>query len=155
MKKLKGFTLIELVIVIAILGILAGLAIPRFQDAQARANSARVLGDLRTIQPAVEMYITAGNKMPSGLKTGNGGINDYVDNGKKVFPLLVEKGFLGAYPYPPNYSEARAFYYNGGTTHTLPKGMEYGVYIKTADASTCEATLNTMTLQEALQNLRT
>lgn len=50
MKKLKGFTLIELVIVIAILGILAGIAIPRFIDTTEAARGAKLLGDMRTIE---------------------------------------------------------------------------------------------------------
>lgn len=48
-KNQKGFTLVELVVVIAILGILAGLAIPRFMDATASARGARIVADMRTI----------------------------------------------------------------------------------------------------------
>lgn len=125
MKSIKAFSLVELVIVIAIIGILAGLAIPYFMTAQAKTNSARVLGDLRTIQSALEMYIATGNEMPSGLDFIS--IDGYTANGKKIFPLLVEKGFLGAYPYPPNYYDAKQFYYKPDTVYTLPKGMEYGV----------------------------
>lgn len=61
-KNRKGFTLIELVVVIAILGILAGLAIPRFMDATASARGARIVADMRTIDSAVLMY---------NAKTGN------------------------------------------------------------------------------------
>ena len=52
----KGFTLIELVVVIAILGILAGIAIPRFLDAQASAKGAKIVADLRTINSAAMVY---------------------------------------------------------------------------------------------------
>lgn len=61
-KNRKGFTLVELVVVIAILGILAGLAIPRFMDATASARGARIVADMRTIDSAVLMY---------NAKTGN------------------------------------------------------------------------------------
>ena len=56
LKGKKGFTLIELVIVIAILGILAGLAIPRFLDATASARGSRIIADLRTIDSAIVIY---------------------------------------------------------------------------------------------------
>jgi type II secretion system protein G len=52
----SGFTLIELVIVIAILGILAGIAIPRFMAAQEEARGAKLLADIRTIESAANMY---------------------------------------------------------------------------------------------------
>ena len=55
-KNKKGFTLVELVVVIAILGILAGIAIPRFMDATASARGAKIVADMRTIDSAATMY---------------------------------------------------------------------------------------------------
>ena len=55
-KNKKGFTLVELVVVIAILGILAGIAIPRFMDATATARGAKIVADMRTIESSESMY---------------------------------------------------------------------------------------------------
>ncbi len=52
----KAFTLIELLIVVAIIGILAAIAIPNFLEAQVRAKVARVKSDLRNIATAEEVY---------------------------------------------------------------------------------------------------
>ncbi len=54
--KSHAFTLIELLIVVAIIGILAAIAVPNFLNAQLRAKIGRVKSDLRSIQTAIEMY---------------------------------------------------------------------------------------------------
>jgi len=64
-KGKKGFTLIELVIVIAILGILAGIAIPRFLDATATARGAKIVADLRTIDSAIVIYNAKTGSLPT------------------------------------------------------------------------------------------
>ncbi len=56
MKNRKGFTLIELMIVIAIIGILAAMAVPNFKKARASARQKACFSNLRVIQGAVEMY---------------------------------------------------------------------------------------------------
>ncbi len=52
----KAFTLIELLIVVAIIAILAAIAVPNFLEAQTRSRVSRAMNDLRTISLAMESY---------------------------------------------------------------------------------------------------
>jgi len=59
MKKSKGFTLIELMIVVAIIGILAAVAIPKFANLIRQANEASCKGNLGAIRSALSIYYGA------------------------------------------------------------------------------------------------
>ena len=59
MRKPRGFTLTELVIVVALVGILAAVVIPLLQRAMIAANEAETLGDIRTIIDAQTSYSAA------------------------------------------------------------------------------------------------
>ena len=52
----RGFTLIELMIVVVIIGILVGIAVPNFTSMQGRAKEASVKGNMHTLQLAMEDY---------------------------------------------------------------------------------------------------
>ena len=63
MKK-NAFTLIELLIVVAIIAILAAIAVPNFLEAQTRSKVARVKADLRSIGVALESYAVDYSRFP-------------------------------------------------------------------------------------------
>ena len=96
LKSNKGFTLVELVVVIAILGILAGIAIPRFLDATATARGAKIVADMRTLESAQTIYYAKNGQYPAS---------------NTVMKDLVQ----GGWPTPPTGSCIIAH-----TTGTLP-----------------------------------
>lgn len=58
----KGFTLVEIMIVVAIIALLAAIAVPGFLRARKRAQASRILNDLRLIDSAIDQYAIETNK---------------------------------------------------------------------------------------------
>ena len=72
MQRYSAFTLIELLIVVAIIGILAAIAVPNFLNARVRAKISAVQSDFRTIIQGAEMYqIDWGRFPPDGAYVNN------------------------------------------------------------------------------------
>ena len=71
-KMKRGFTLIELMIVIAVMAILIGISLPHFKGMQDEGRSAKAAGELRTLTTAIEsFYIHHDNEYPVQTTTVN------------------------------------------------------------------------------------
>jgi prepilin-type N-terminal cleavage/methylation domain-containing protein len=83
-KNRGGFTLVEIMIVVAIIALLAAIAVPNFLRARKRSQATRILEDLRIIDSAIDQYAIETNK--SGGATVNWtDIQSYLKKGSVIY----------------------------------------------------------------------
>jgi len=92
-SKPSAFTLIELLIVVAIIGILAAIAVPNFLNAQIRAKIARVESDMRSLATAFESYRLDHNDYPHIFPP------NWMD--ERYLPLTTPVSYMTAIPKDP------------------------------------------------------
>ena len=67
MKNNKGFTLIEMLVVVAIIGLLSSVVVVGLGSARQNARDARRISDIRQIQNALEVYYSSAQSYPDAL----------------------------------------------------------------------------------------
>jgi len=89
MKKQQGFTLIELMIVVAIVAILAAIALPAYQDYMKRSKVSEAVATAGACKTSVAEYAAAANKLPTTLAQSG------CSNEKSQYVKAVDVGAAG------------------------------------------------------------
>jgi len=93
--KKAGFTLVEIMIVVAIIALLAAIAVPGFLRARKRSQASKILNDLRMIDAAVDQYA-----IETGKKTGDVvNVSDWTNYVKKDSALYNTGADMFSNPY--------------------------------------------------------
>jgi prepilin-type N-terminal cleavage/methylation domain-containing protein len=92
-KRRGGFTLVEIMIVVAIIALLAAIAVPGFLRARKRSQASRIINDLRLIDSAVDQYAIENNKS-SGQTVAIADWTNYLKKGTNLYS--TGKDILGA-----------------------------------------------------------
>ena len=104
-KNRGGFTLVEIMIVVAIIALLAAIALPGFLRARKRSQATRVINDLRSIDSAVDQYALETNKT-GGVAVSTADWTSYLKSGTSLYNTASD---LFGQPY------------GGQTVDALPK----------------------------------
>ena len=90
MKNKKGFTLIEMLIVVAIIAILSGLILSGLNRARMQSRDARRMADIKNIQAQLEVYYNSHNKYPDSLTPTDAKIQPLADSQGNSYVYCVD-----------------------------------------------------------------
>lgn len=117
MKLKRAFTLIELLIVVAIIAILAAIAVPNFLEAQVRAKISRCHADMRSLGLAIESYAIDYNKVPPGQQFYPGSVYIALRNLMALSHLTTPVSYISTIPLDPFFDKSADP--NGRYTYTF------------------------------------
>jgi len=116
MKARKGFTLVEILIVVVILGILAAIVIPQFSDASTEAKESSLASDLQMMRSQIELYKIQHNDNLPGA--GTAVIADALTKYTDVAGALAVTQAPGAGVYGPYMQKVPTNPFNDDNTIT-------------------------------------
>lgn len=93
----RGFTLLEIMIVVAIIALVAAVAIPNLFRARKRAQATRILDDLRSLDQAMDQYAIERSKLPGETVE----FDDLAPYLKQMNKLNLARADLFGQPYGP------------------------------------------------------
>ena len=88
--KRKGFTLVEIMIVVAIIGLLAAIAIPNFIKAREKAEQNACIANLKQIQGAIQVWAIDNSKGSADSPATSDVVTDYI----KAWPKCKGTGYV-------------------------------------------------------------
>lgn len=127
-KNKKGFTLVEIMIVVVIIGLLAAMAIPAFQKVRANSQNKAVLNNVRQITSAADQYF-----LENGVTTV--AVTELFGNTGYIKGTLVTMQ-VASETYAPNITQGTDYEVSG-----LPSGVggaALGNHTPTADSTTIQ-----------------
>ncbi len=101
MKAKSGFTLVEILIVVVILGILAAIVIPQFTDASTEAKTSSLASNLQTLRSQIELYKIQHNDKPPSLANFEAQMTGKTDADGTVNPSGAYGPYLQQIPENP------------------------------------------------------
>jgi len=136
-RAVRGFTLIELVVVISILAVLSGVVIPRVSSHQRSARDARRLADIKTLRNAVEQFHMDRGEYPVPRANSFKGQWE-VSTDENFLEVLREEGYLDREFSDPINDESfhyRYFVYESGAYGCQDEGPFFVLGIRNFESN--------------------
>ncbi len=142
MKTQKGFTLIELMVVVIIIGVLAAIAIPRFIGAQHRARVNAAVADVSIIRQGLGLYHIDNGDYPATAADWAAFKTSLVDpNGDPYVTLPKEGGTITVFTTTNKYTRVDANNYKlAAAIVGIPAGYVKKYVLATADSIYADST---------------